>query len=214
MQVQFTKGSASRIRRRLFLKPDQSACWSRGWELLETIIYSIIGKIFVTMVFLYLFWKYILRKKWIMKPVPKWASIGAALAFVQYFIFNGTHQNDWTNRIAIGLLGIVMWTILGVVVGLGISFLNKRKWHSYEPRRRTASSKDTSATRSFSWRFLSDFSMHWLIFFGLFRWFRHMDRIHRILVHRCFGVVSCKNQHTRTHGWLATFDCLKFKQLI
>ncbi len=62
-----------------------------------------------------------------MKPVPKWASIGAALAFVQYFIFNGTHQNDWTNRIAIGLLGIVMWTILGVVVGLGISFLNKRK---------------------------------------------------------------------------------------
>lgn len=62
-----------------------------------------------------------------MKPVPKWASIGAAFAFVQYFIFNGAHQNNWTDRIAMGLLGIVVWSILGAIVGVAISVFKNRK---------------------------------------------------------------------------------------
>ncbi len=62
-----------------------------------------------------------------MKPIPKWASIGAALAFVQYFIFNGALQNDWTNRIAMGLLAILLYSILGAIVGVAISVFKKEK---------------------------------------------------------------------------------------
>lgn len=60
-----------------------------------------------------------------MKPITKWAAIGAALAFVQYFIFNGAHQNDWTNRIAMGLLGIVVWAVFGAIIGAAIMFFKK-----------------------------------------------------------------------------------------
>lgn len=62
-----------------------------------------------------------------MKPVAKWACIGAALAFVQYFIFNGAHQHDWINRVAMGLLGIVVWSIVGAIVGMAISIFRRKE---------------------------------------------------------------------------------------
>lgn len=55
-----------------------------------------------------------------MNPVFKWAIWGAALAFVQYFIFNGAHQHGWVNRAAFGVLGILVWAALGALVGLVI----------------------------------------------------------------------------------------------
>ena len=61
-----------------------------------------------------------------MNPILKWASIGAALAFVQNFIFNGTHQHDWTNRIAAGLVGVVVWSAIGAAIGGAIFLLRKK----------------------------------------------------------------------------------------
>ncbi len=62
-----------------------------------------------------------------MNPILKWAIVGAALAFVQNFIFNGTHQSDWTDRGAAGFVGIIVWAALGAVIGLVISLVASKK---------------------------------------------------------------------------------------
>ncbi len=59
-----------------------------------------------------------------MNPVIKWATVGAALAFVQYFIFNGAHQHGLANRIGFGVLAIIFYAVIGAAVGL---LLNKFK---------------------------------------------------------------------------------------
>lgn len=62
-----------------------------------------------------------------MNPILKWAIVGAALAFVQNFIFNGTHQSDWTDRGATGFVGIIVWAAVGAVIGLVISLSTAKK---------------------------------------------------------------------------------------
>lgn len=62
-----------------------------------------------------------------MNSILKWAIIGAALAVIQFFIFNGMHQENKLDRIASGTVGIVVWAVLGALIGLAIYLFKNKK---------------------------------------------------------------------------------------
>lgn len=60
-----------------------------------------------------------------MSPIAKWALIGAALAVVQYLIFNGAHQQGATDRFGFGVLAIIFYSAIGAIIGLIIKMMKK-----------------------------------------------------------------------------------------